>query len=75
MTSPDPDTSIAPEETLEAPEPKERGENPVLGWAKAIAFGIGDTAKDMLHEGRRGAREGMEQGWDRFDSKTKRRRK
>ena len=52
----------------------EPAENPILGWAKAIVFGIGDTAKDVLAEGRRGAREAMEQGWDRFDQKTKHRR-
>ena len=52
-----------------APEPfeDEPRENPILGWAKAIVGGIGDTAKDMLDEGRRGAREAMEDGWDRFD--------
>ena len=86
--TPDRDEAIAPEQALgdlaerveaqfEAVEDLEsgsRGENPVLGWAKAIVLGIGDTAKDMLNEGRRGAREAMEDGWDRFDDKTKRRR-
>ena len=50
-------------------------ENPLLGWARAVVLGIGDTAKDMLEEGRRGAREAMDEGWERFDDKTKRRRK
>jgi hypothetical protein len=81
--TPDRDEPLAPEQDLERladrietafEEPEERGENPVLGWAKAIVFGIGDTAKDMLNEGRRGARQAMEEGWDRFDDKTKRRR-
>ena len=82
MTTPDRDESIAPESALtesvlEAVEDfdlEEPAENPILGWAKAVVLGIGDTAKDMLHEGRRGAREAMEDGWDRFDSKTKHRR-
>lgn len=74
MTTPDPDESTAPEAAFE-PLDDEPEENPIVGWAKAIVFGIGDTAKDMLAEGRRGAREGMEKGWDRFDAKTKNRRK
>jgi len=76
MTSPDRDEANAPEGALPPPSSKpEASENPILGWAKAVVFGISDTAKDMLEEGRRGAREGMEDGWDRFDAKTKRRRK
>jgi hypothetical protein len=76
MTTPDRDESFAPEEALEVfdLDAEGRGENPVLGWAKAIVLGIGDTAKDMLAEGRRGAREAREEGWERFDEKTKRRR-
>ena len=70
MTTPDRDEDFAPA----VPGAEEPGENPVLGWAKAIVLGIGDTAKDMLSEGRRGAREAMAEGWDRFDDKTKRRR-
>ena len=50
-------------------------ENALIGLAKAIFGGIGDTAKDMLQEGRQGARKAMEDGWDRFDAKTRRRRK
>lgn len=72
MTSPEPlDSSVTPPDTFEDDEPRE---NPVFGWAKAIVFGIGDTAKDMLDEGRRGASEAMAEGWDRFDAKTKNRR-
>jgi|GEM_PF-1275876 len=82
--TPDRDESLAPEGDLEQlasrieaefEAPEERAENPILGWAKAIVLGIGDTAKDMLNEGRRGAREAIEEGWERFDDKTKRRRK
>lgn len=48
--------------------------NPIVGWAKAIALGIADTAKDMVDAGREGAREAMDEGWERFDRKTKHRR-
>ena len=85
MTTPGPDESFAPEAAIEPviePFEDDRGENPiakianpVAGWAKAIVFGIGDTAKDMLHEGRRGARDAMDDGWERFDEKTKNRRR
>ena len=71
MTTPEPDDFIKSE--AEAFEDEE-SENPSLGWAKAIVFGIGDTAKDILEEGRRGAREAMQDGWERFDQKTKHRR-
>ena len=88
MTSPEPDESFAPEAGLEPLIPEKRDESPVakitepvarmaepvVGWAKAIALGIGDTAKDMLDEGRSGAREAYREGWDEFDEKTKRRR-
>lgn len=50
-------------------------ENPVIGWARAVVFGVRDTAAHMLDEGRRGAREAQEDGWQRFDDKTKNRRK
>ena len=49
--------------------------NPVVGWARAVVFGIRDTAEHMLEEGRRGAREAREDGWQRFDDKTRNRRK
>jgi hypothetical protein len=61
-------------------EPKQRRdwrdleENPLVGWAKAIALGIADTARDMLEAGRESARQAMDEGWERFDRKTKHRR-
>ncbi len=62
-------------EPLEAsPPPGEREEHPLLAWARAILLGIADTARDMLEAGRRGAREAMDDGWRRFDEKTKHRR-
>lgn len=77
-------TSSEPEAPRYEPEPEPKREarrdwrdledNPIVGWAKAIALGIADTAKDMLEAGREGAREAMDQGWERFDKKTKHRR-
>ena len=72
MTNPErEEESILPEAEAFEDEP---AENPILGWAKAIAGGIADTAKDMLEAGREGAREAMDEGWERFDRKTKQRR-
>lgn len=70
MTSPEPEPLRYEAEAFED-EPRE---NPILGWARAIVQGIGDTAKDMLEAGREGAREAMDEGWDRFDQRTKHRR-
>ena len=77
-------TSPEPEAPRYEPEPEpERGsrrdwrdleKNPIVGWAKAIALGVADTAKDMLEAGREGARDAMDEGWERFDRKTKHRR-
>ncbi|MCZ2108796.1 MAG: hypothetical protein LC118_04410 [Dehalococcoidia bacterium] len=50
-------------------------ESAVVGWARAVALGIRDTAEDMLAEGRKGAHEAYEEGWKRFDAKTRYRRK
>ncbi|HMO54938.1 MAG TPA: hypothetical protein PJ994_10575 [Tepidiformaceae bacterium] len=71
MSSPEPELTRYEAETFE----DEPAENPIVGWAKAIVFGIGDTAKDMLEAGREGAREAMDEGWERFDRKTKHRRR
>jgi hypothetical protein len=81
MTAPEPpaeepieiarDTSRAWEE----PEPVPREENAIIGWARAIVGGVRDTARDMVDEGRRGAREAYDQRWRDFDGKTKYRRK
>jgi len=78
MTSPEPLDPIESMPTMigELPEREDpkSSENAIIGWAKALVLGIGDTAKDMLREGKRGARQGMDEGWDRFDAKTKNRR-
>ena len=61
---------------MTAPEPLDRPtENPLIGWARAIALGVRDTAEDMLEAGRKGAHEAYNEYWDRFDDKTKNRRK
>ncbi|WBL37045.1 hypothetical protein O0235_05630 [Tepidiforma flava] len=67
------DTAPGPEPL--APEPPEREEHPLIAWARAIVLGIGDTARDMLEAGRQAAREAMDEGWQRFDEKTKHRRR
>lgn len=51
-----------------------RRENALVDWARAIALGIQDTAKDVLEEGRKGAREAYDEYWERFEKKTKHRR-
>ena len=55
-------------------EKRPSDDNPVLAWARAIAMGVRDTAKDVLDEGRSGAKAKRSQMWDRFDKKTKGRR-
>ena len=61
---------------MSTPEPPgSRPENPLIGWARAIALGLRDTADDMLEAGRKGANEAYNEYWDRFDEKTKHRRK
>jgi hypothetical protein len=52
-----------------------RHENAVLSWAKAIWGGLKDTAQEAVREGRRGAEEAYDDGWRRFDEKTRFRRR
>jgi hypothetical protein len=66
--------------TLPAPEPPpakrtELAELPVVDWAQAIVKGLGDTARQVLREGRRGAQQAYDDGWRRFDDKTRFRRR
>lgn len=42
-----------------------------VSWGRAIVLGIRDTAEEMLEEGRKGAREAFDEGWERFDAKTR----
>jgi hypothetical protein len=43
-------------------------------WARAVALGVRDTAKDMLEAGRQGARAAQLEYWAHFDELTKNRR-
>jgi hypothetical protein len=61
-----------PGEPEDAREPGE--DHPVIAWTKAIWGGIGDTAKQMLSEGRKEAAQAYDDGWRRFDDKTRYRR-
>lgn len=56
------------------PQRRERAQEAIVGWARAVAMGVRDTAHDVLDEGRSGARAKRSQMWDRFDRKTKGRR-
>lgn len=70
--------ALGPLEPPDPPAPEDDGEGPVgsvTGWARAILLGLRDTAREMLDEGRRGARQAQSEGWARFDAKTKHRRK
>jgi hypothetical protein len=58
-------------EPFGAQRARRRHENPIVGWARAIVLGVRDTAEDMLEEGRRGANDAYQDGWQRFDKKTK----
>lgn len=46
----------------------------VVDSLRAFALGLRDTAEDVVREGRRGAREANDEGWRRFETKTKHRR-
>ena len=65
----------APEPGEPADAPPAPSENPVLDWARAVLGGIRDTARDVLDEGRRGAREAYDEYWERFEAKTRHRRR
>ena len=73
--TPDEPAGRTPEPEPLAPEPPEREEHPLIAWARAIVLGIGDTARDMLEAGRQAAREALDEGWQRFDEKTRHRRR
>lgn len=82
MTSPEdlegmrqgmPDERIVPPPEPEEHRPAGGGFGP-LEWAKAVVLGVRDTAKDMVEEGRDGAREAYDEGWRRYAAKTRRRR-
>ena len=64
----------AKDEPSRAARPMSGAQDAIVGWARAVVMGVRDTAQDVLHEGRSGAREKRSQMWDRFDRKTKGRR-
>ena len=80
MTTPEPGEkpppvpAVHPTRLPVSPANRGGGRGP-LEWARAIALGIRDTAHDMLDEGRKGAHDAYEEGWRRYDAKTKHRRR
>lgn len=50
------------------------GYNPVVEWFFAIVDGISDTGREVLRRGRESAAVAYDEGWEKFDDKTKRRR-
>ena len=70
----EPDEGPAAEAAGKPPPRRKLVENAIVGWARAVAMGVRDTAHDVLDEGRSGARAKRSQMWDRFDRKTKGRR-
>lgn len=78
MTAPD-DPAMPPvdPEPPASPSPVRPGrpEPELVAWARAVARGMGDTARDMLAAGRAGAREAQDHAWERYRSKTRYRRK
>jgi len=56
----------------EGPRPAPAADaNSVVDWARALALGIRDTARDMLDAGRDEARDAYNEYWRRYDAKTK----
>lgn len=72
---PEPLPQVRPSRTPAAPSRNVLRDNAIVGWARAIALGIQDTAHDMLDEGRKAAREAQAERWRRYDEKTKKRPK
>lgn len=71
----EPMPAVQPFRTPAARPAAPKRENPVTGWARAIALGIRDTAHDMIDEGRRAAKDAQAEGWRKYDQKTKKRPK
>lgn len=57
------------------PEPLAGALTEAMGWLRAVALGVRDTARQMMARGKQGAREATEEGWGRFEAKTKHRRR
>jgi hypothetical protein len=76
---PSPEPAIGGGSAEPGPEPspgaEEAPEHPVVAWARALWGGLADTARQALEEGRKGAQEAYDEGWRRFDDKTRYRRR
>jgi hypothetical protein len=46
-----------------------------LGFLQAIGLGLKDTAADMVRAGREGAAQAYDEMWERYEGKTKHRRR
>jgi hypothetical protein len=59
-------------------EPAQRRRVPgsaAFGFVQAIGLGLKDTATDMVRAGREGAAHAYDEMWERYEAKTKHRRK
>lgn len=72
---PEPIRELPPLRRPRREEPEAETDHPVVSWAKAIAGGIKDTARQVMDEGRKGANDAYDEGWRRFDDKTRFRRR
>ena len=70
--SPPPAAPRPPGSRVTAPS---RRVEPETDWLTAVLLGIRDTAKAMLEAGRTGAHDAYDEGWERFEAKTKHRRR
>jgi hypothetical protein len=70
-----PEPALPPLRRARQPEQEPDTDHPVVSWAKAIAGGLKDTARQVMDEGRKGANEAYDEGWRRFDDKTRFRRR
>ncbi len=61
--------------TERAETPRDNPTEDALDWLRAIALGIRETARDMLEAGRTEARNAYQEYWQRYDEKTKLRRR
>jgi hypothetical protein len=52
----------------------EDDEHGIVTWVRALVQGVKDSFRDVIDEGRRGTNEAYEEGWRRFERKTRHRR-
>ncbi len=77
MVNPEPGQKPGPQREVEGedPAPRESLQDSVVGWLKAVAFGVRDTWEDVVREGRAGAQKSSDARWARYEAKTHSRRK